>query len=171
VASDPFNLQTAELYQQFWQEAGMTVTLDQIEQGSFITAALNGEFEAFGWRNHGGFDPDTQQVWWTSENAGPVGELSLNFGRFRDDVIDENLQIIRESGDEAERIAAAEAINTRFAEQVYNIWTDWTLWAIPHQEQVHGVLTPIALPDGGESATDGIGFSGAVNVTQLWVDQ
>jgi hypothetical protein len=110
-------------------------------------------------------------VWWTSENAGPVGELSLNFGRFRDDVIDENLQIIRESGDEAERIAAAEAINTRFAEQVYNIWTDWTLWGIPYQDRVHGVLTPIALPDGGESATDGIGFSGAVNVTQLWVDQ
>jgi peptide/nickel transport system substrate-binding protein len=171
VASDPFNLQTAELYQQFWEDVGLTVTLDQIEQGSFITEALNGNFEAFGWRNHGGFDPDQQEVWWTSENAGPVGELSLNFGRFRDDVIDENLQIIRESEDEAERTAAAEAINERFAEQVYNIWTDWTLWAIPHQDRVHGVLTPIALPDGGESAVAGIGFTGAINVTQLWVDQ
>jgi peptide/nickel transport system substrate-binding protein len=171
VASDPFNLQTAELYQQFWEDAGMTVTLNQIEQGSFITEALNGTFEAFGWRNHGGFDPDSQQVWWISENAGPIGELSLNFGRFRDDVIDENLEVIRESADEAERTAAAEAINRRFAEQVYNIWTDWTLWAIPHQDRVHGVLTPIALPDGGESAVAGIGFTGAINVTQLWVDQ
>jgi peptide/nickel transport system substrate-binding protein len=171
VASDPFNLQTAELYQQFWEEAGMTVTLDQIEQGSFITEALNGTFEAFGWRNHGGFDPDTQRIWWNSENAGAVGELALNFGRIRDDVIDENLDVIRESDDEAARVEAAENINRRFAEQVYNIWTDWVSWAIPHSERVHGVQTPINLPDGGESAIHGIGFSGAINVTQLWVDQ
>ena len=170
VASDPFNLQTAELYQQFWEEAGMTVTLDQIEQGSFITEALNGNFEAFGWRNHSGFDPDSQAVWWDSENAGPIGELSLNFGRFRDDVIDENLAIIRESGDEAARTEAAENISRRFAEQVYNIWTDWTLWVIPYQDRVHGIATPIALPDGGESQVQGIGFGGAINITQLWVD-
>ncbi|MEL7206640.1 MAG: ABC transporter substrate-binding protein, partial [Actinomycetota bacterium] len=171
VASDPFNLQTAELYQQFWEAAGMTVTLNQIEQGSFITEALNGTFEAFGWRNHSGVDPDQQAVWWDSENAGPVGELSLNFGRFRDDVIDENLKIIRESDDEAARVEAAENISRRFAEQAYNIWTDWTLWVIPFNERVPGVATPVNLPDGGESEVQGIGFGGAINLPQLWVSE
>ena len=163
TTTDPFNLQTAELYRGFWEAAGMTVTLDQIEQGEFITQALIGNFEAFGWRNHGGFDPDTQEVWWTSENA-------LNFGRIDDPVIDENLDIVRESQDPAERQAAAEEINRQFAEQVYNIWTSWIIWAIPYQDRVHGVQTPVVMPDGTPSTVTGIGFTGAINLQQLWVD-
>jgi len=170
TTTDPFNLQTAELYRGFWEAAGMTVTLDQIEQGEFITQALIGNFEAFGWRNHGGFDPDTQEVWWTSENALPAGEIALNFGRIDDPVIDENLDIVRESQDPAERQAAAEEINRQFAEQVYNIWTSWIIWAIPYQDRVHGVQTPVVMPDGTPSTVTGIGFTGAINLHQLWVD-
>ena len=170
TTTDPFNLQTAELYRGFWEAAGMTVTLDQIEQGEFITQALIGNFEAFGWRNHGGFDPDTQEVWWTGENAAPLGEIGLNFGRIDDEVINENLDIVRESEDEAERQAAAEEINRRFGEQVYNIWTDWVIWAIPYRDRVHGVQTPVVMPDGTESTPTGIGFTGAINLQQLWVD-
>jgi peptide/nickel transport system substrate-binding protein len=170
TTTDPFNLQTAELYRGFWEAAGMTVTLDQIEQGEFITQALIGNFEAFGWRNHGGFDPDTQEVWWTSENAAPAGEIGLNFGRIDDPVIDENLDIVRESQDPAERQAAAEEINRQFGEQVYNIWTSWVIWAIPYQSRVHGVQTPVVMPDGTESTVTGIGFTGAINLQQLWVD-
>jgi peptide/nickel transport system substrate-binding protein len=170
TTTDPFNLETAELYQGFWEEAGMTVTLDQIEQGEFITQALVGNFEAFGWRNHGGFDPDTQEVWWNSENGGAIGEIGLNFGRIDDEVIDENLDIVRQSTDEDERREAAEAINQRFGEQVYNIWTNWVIWAIPYQSRVHGVQTPVIMPDGEESTVTGIGFTGAINLPQLWVD-
>jgi len=170
TTTDPFNLQTAELYRGFWEAAGMTVTLDQIEQGEFISQALVGNFEAFGWRNHGGFDPDTQEVWWTGENAAPFGEIGLNFGRIDDEVINENLDIVRESLDDAERQAAAEAINQRFGEQVYNIWTSWVIWAIPYQARVHGVQTPVVMPDGTESTVTGIGFTGAINLQQLWVD-
>ena len=170
TTTDPFNLQTAELYRGFWEEAGMTVSLDQIEQGEFISQALVGNFEAFGWRNHGGFDPDTQEVWWTSNNAAPAGEIGLNFGRIDDEVIDENLGIIRESTDNAERQAAAEEINRRFGEQVYNIWTNWVIWTIPYQDRVHGVQTPVVMADGTESTPTGIGFTGAINLQQLWVD-
>ena len=170
TVTDPFNLETAELYKGFWEEAGMTVTLDQIEQGEFITQALVGNFQAFGWRNHGGFDPDTQEVWWTSNNAAPAGEIALNFGRIRDDVIDENLNTIRTSTDEDERREAAENINRQFGEQVYNIWTNWVIWAIPYQSRVHGVQTPVIMPDGEESTVTGIGFTGAINLHQLWVD-
>jgi len=170
TVTDPFNLETAELYKGFWEEAGMTVTLDQIEQGEFITQALVGNFQAFGWRNHGGFDPDTQEVWWTSNNAAPAGEIALNFGRIDDEVIDENLNTIRTSTDEDERREAAENINRQFGEQVYNIWTNWVIWAIPYQSRVHGVQTPVTMPDGEPSTVTGIGFTGAINLHQLWVD-
>jgi peptide/nickel transport system substrate-binding protein len=170
TTTDPFNLQTAELYKGFWEEAGMTVSLDQIEQGEFITQALIGNFEAFGWRNHGGFDPDTQEVWWNSENGGPIGDIGLNFGRIDDPVIDENLGIIRSSQDPAERQEAAETINRQFGEQVYDIWTSWVIWAIPYQDRVHGVQTAVVMPDGDPSTVTGIGFTGAINLQQLWVD-
>ena len=109
-------------------------------------------------------------MWWTSENAAPAGEIGLNFGRIDDPVIDENLDIVRESQDPAERQAAAEEINRQFGEQVYNIWTSWVIWAIPYQSRVHGVQTPVVMPDGTESTVTGIGFTGAINLPQLWVD-
>ncbi len=99
TTTDEFNLVTAQLYQQFWEDIGIDVTLDQIQQGSFIGLALTGDFEAFGWRNHAGFDPDQQNIWWNSENGNPPPDFGLNFGRIRDDVIDENLDIIRTNPD------------------------------------------------------------------------
>jgi peptide/nickel transport system substrate-binding protein len=170
TTADPFNLQTVELIASDLANVGIDVTIDQTEQGEFIQQAVLGNFEVFTWRNHGGIDPETERVWWHSETAKPIGEVALNFGRFRDDVIDENLQILRESTDEAERAAAAEAINQEFGEQVYNIWAVWTYWVIGYQNDVHGVQTPLVLPDGSPGLSEGIGANGAIGLPQLWVD-
>jgi peptide/nickel transport system substrate-binding protein len=170
TTADPFNLQTVELIASDLAEVGIDVTLDQTEQGEFIQQAVLGNFEVFTWRNHGGIDPETERVWWHSETALPIGEIALNFGRFQDDVIDENLQVLRESTDQAERTEAAENINRRFGEQVYNIWAVWAYWVIGYQNDVHGVQTPIVLPDGEPGLTEGIGANGAIGLPQLWVD-
>ena len=170
TTADPDNLQTVELIASDLDRVGIDVELDQTEQGEFIQQAVLGNFEVFTWRNHGGIDPETERVWWHSENADPIGEIAINFGRFQDDVIDENLQVLRESQDEAERTAAAEEINRRFAEQVYNIWADWTFWVMGFQNDVHGVQTPLLLPDGTPGLTEGIGANGAIGLPQLWVE-
>jgi peptide/nickel transport system substrate-binding protein len=170
TTADPDNRATVELLQQMYSEVGIEVEIAQYEQGEFITNALNGDFEVFTWRGHGGTSPDTERVWWHSETALPVGEIALNFGRIEDDVIDENLQTIRETEDQAVVTEAAEAINRRFAEQVYNIWSDWVFWSIPHKNRVHGVQTPLLLPDGTPSAIRSIGAVGGVSLTQVWVD-
>ena len=44
------------------------------------------------------------------------------------------------------------------------------IWAIPYQHRVHGVQTPVLMPDGTDSTVTGIGFTGAINLQQLWVD-
>lgn len=170
TTADPDNKATVELLQQMLLEVGIDVTIAQFEQGEFITNALNGAFEVFTWRNHGGTSPDTERVWWNSETAQPIGEIALNFGRIKDDVIDENLDTIRGSDDPAVVQEAAENINRQFADQVYNIWSDWIFWAIPHKNRVHGVKTPIALPDGTQSAIRSIGGVGGVGLAQVWVD-
>ena len=168
TTADPDNALTVELIAQNLADVGIDVEVDQTEQGAFIQEAVLGNFEAFTWRNHGGIDPETERVWWHSENADPIGSIALNFGRFQDDVIDENLQIMRESQDDAERTAAAEAINRQFADQVYDIWGDWIYWVMAYQNDVHGVQTPITLPDGTPSYVQAGG--GNINPMALWVD-
>jgi peptide/nickel transport system substrate-binding protein len=169
TTSDPENLETNQVIQGFWREVGVDANLEQVEQGSYILDGAFGAFEAFTWRNHGGFDPDMQNVWWHSDSAAPQGEIATNFGRFTDEVIDRALETIRSSNDEDEVRAAAEALNRRFAEQVYNLWSTWTVWAWGHAPALHGIDAG-ALPDGSPTAfpsTDKI----AHEVSQIWIQQ
>ena len=94
---------------------------------------------------------------------------SLNFGRFKDEEIDSALETIRNTGEEAEIQEAAETINRRFGEQVYNIWGTWTVWAWGHASELHGI-DEAALPDGTATAfptTDKY----AADVAQIWIEQ
>jgi peptide/nickel transport system substrate-binding protein len=169
TTSDPEGLEYNQVYQGYWEEVGIEAELNQVEQGQYILDAAFGEFEIFSWRNHGGFDPDMQNVWWHSDSSAPKGEIAINFGRFKDEEIDAALETIRSSGDEDEVREAAEAVNRRFGEQVYNIWTSWTVWAFGHQPEVHGI-DAATLPDGTRAAfplTDKI----AHEVAQIWIEQ
>ena len=89
TTQDQTNAVIAQQQQQWWKEAGFDdVTLDQVDQANYILTAALGNFQVFQWRNHGGFDLDQQYAWWHSSGAKPVGELTLNFGRIKDDQLD-----------------------------------------------------------------------------------
>jgi peptide/nickel transport system substrate-binding protein len=167
--TDRENLEEAQVVQGFWNEVGIETNLNQVEQGQYILDAAFGDFEVFGWRNHGGFDPDQQNVWWHSDSAAPHGQIALNFGRFKDEVIDEALETIRDSGDENEIREAAETINRRFGEQVYNIWRSWTVWAWGSANEVHG-LRDATLPDGEPVHFPSLALY-AHDVAQIWIEQ
>jgi peptide/nickel transport system substrate-binding protein len=166
TTNDPFNLVSYQLETSYWNAVGIDTEIKQVEQGQFIVDALKGDIQAFGWRNHGGFDPDTQNYWWDSDAALPTGQLALNFGRIKDEVIDKNLDTIRTSNDPAERKKAAEAINRRFGSQVYNIWEWWTVWGLVSAKDVHDVGKSV-LPD-GSNGIFGAGIGGTHMVAQIW---
>ena len=57
-----------------WKEVfgdQVQATITPIEQGQYIGLALTGAFQAQGWRQHGGSDPDQQRLWW-HERATPA---------------------------------------------------------------------------------------------------
>jgi peptide/nickel transport system substrate-binding protein len=168
--ADPDNRATAELLQQMYTQVGMDVDIFQLEQAELIRSVATGDFQVVLWRRHGGTTPEVERVYWHSDTASPVGEIGINFGRFEDDVIDGALDELRATEDPAVIQEEAETINRRFAEEVYNVWFDWIHWAVPHKSRVHGVQTPLALPDGTLGATDGIGYPGGISETQIWVD-
>ena len=96
TTQDETNLVIAQFQKQWFEEAGVdSVTLDQIDQGNYIVAALLGNFQVFQWRNHSGVDMDQQYIWWHSSTALPVGQLALNFGRLKDPILDEALDANR----------------------------------------------------------------------------
>jgi peptide/nickel transport system substrate-binding protein len=165
TTTDDTNLTIAQFQKQWWEEAGVdNVTIDQIDQANYIVTALLGNFQVFQWRNHSGVDMDTQYIWWHSSTALPVGQLALNFGRIKDPIIDQALDANRGELDPAKKKGYAEAVNQRFADQCYNIWSSWTTWAILHDDKVQYSPT-FTLPDGTVTKpTDEI-----VNVRDLWV--
>jgi peptide/nickel transport system substrate-binding protein len=167
TTNDPFNLTTAELLQQMWQDVGFQVTIDQIPQGEFINQALAGNFQVFGWRNHSGVDPDQQFVWWSSTTTQGI---ALNFGRIISDDVDSLLNTIRTNTDEAARQTAAEDLNRLFAEQVFNVWNNWIYWGLAHADNVYNVAgesIPDA-PEGVRAINMGANLSGVIMPAEIF---
>lgn len=164
------NAQTAELFKGYWAEIGVETEIIQVPQDQFITKALFGDpdFFMFGWRNHAGTTIDNQYFWWHSSAAAPDGGLALNFGRVRDDVVDENLDAARGELDAAKRNEYTQNVNKQMAEQCYQLAGSWTLWGTPHSPKVQG-LGQLILPDGSQGR-DGAGFSGQFYTQTLWID-
>ncbi len=147
----------AQLLKEQAEAVGMSVEIITVDQSTQIDSAISGDFEAIGWRNHPGGDPDQQYNWWKS--GSPV-----NFGRFNDPEIDQLLDQGRTSLDNREQVY--EDLNTRFAEEVHNIWLWYTPWTIAMAPDVHGVP--------GEGPTSAEGFPGLAAghpVTYMWVEQ
>lgn len=134
---------TAQEIQKQLQESGIKMT-PQAEgnQSTLIDKAIGGEFQAVGWRNHPGADPDTQYVWWYNGGGNPV-----NFGRINDPEIDRLLDEGRTTPDGREAIY--QELNKRFGSEVYNAWGTFTIWGIGAKPNVKGVLGP-DLPEGGK---------------------
>ena len=71
-----------------------------------------------------------------------------------------------------EVVAAAEAINGRFADQVYNLWFDWVSWAIPASDPGPRPSDAGAPPRTAATwpKTASRLRVGTVNLRQVWVD-
>jgi peptide/nickel transport system substrate-binding protein len=138
----------------------MSVEIITVDQSTQIDSAISGDFEAIGWRNHPGGDPDEQYVWWKS------APNPINFGRFKDPEIDKLLDEGRTTPDEAQREQIYDDLNRRFGEQVHNIWLWYTPWTVATAPDVHGTL--------GEGPTSADPFPGLAvgNPTAyMWVEQ
>ena len=157
---DPAGQEGAQFFVEMVEQAGMSVDTKVVDQSQGINDAIAGNFQATGWRNHPGGDPDTQYVWW--HTGSPV-----NFGKFSDAEIDRLLEEGRSEPDPAKRKQIYEDLNRRFADQMYNLWSFWTLWAVATAPEVHGLLGP-DLPDGSKPLP---GLANGHALDGLWVDQ
>ena len=71
---------------------------------------------------------------------------------------------IRQSADQAERVAATEQVNRLFGQNVWNFWTTWTLWGVIASPRVQNI-TDLTYPEGGEMMPV---IAGKHHLTQMW---
>jgi peptide/nickel transport system substrate-binding protein len=138
---EPDLVAIAQLVKEQQAKAGIEVSIRTIDQAGLINEVLAGNFTGAGFRNHPGGDPDTQYVWWHS--GSPV-----NFGRINDPEIDRLLDEGRSETDPDKRTKIYQDLSRRFADEVYNLWSWYTYWAVGYQKDVKGISGP-PLPDGG----------------------
>ena len=138
------------------------MNIDQFDQSELITKAITGDFQVFLWRNHGQANPGLEFIWWHSRHA---EGLALNFGRIKDPNLDAVLEQTWATTDPGELDTLGQQINTLFAENVYNLWLDYTNWIIPVQAGVHGV-NAMTLPSGTAGEIPSI--AGRVWLHEAW---
>lgn len=147
TSAGPVAVRQAQITKEMLEEVGFTIELEIESEADLIGRVIAGSYELASFRNQPGEDPDMDHIWWYGE-GNPV-----NFGRFDDPVINENLTLGRSEPDEDLRREAYEAINRRFAEQVWNVWLWYAPWAVAEAANIHGILGPDLPGDGGPAST------------------
>ena len=168
TTSDDFNLTATELIADQWEQAGIDVSIDQVEQVQFVLDAARGQFQAVTFRSLSHTDPDQLNYQLSSATSAPIGGLGINFGRVEDPEVDAALDVIRENGDPAAREEAAVAMNRRLAEEVLLLPLFWVIWALPHDPSVHQIATGYRTPDG--DPIRGV-RTGLHQLSQVWLEQ
>jgi peptide/nickel transport system substrate-binding protein len=158
--NDAENINEATTLKEQVAKAGISADIQPEDQSKFIQTALGAKFSVLLWRNHPGDTPDLQYVWWNTGSP-------INFGQINDPQLQQLLDQGRAATTDAQRKPIYEAINRRFASQVYNLWGYYIRWVIAAKPSVHGVLGP-PLPDNGGQPQY---LYGRLPVVGLWVKQ
>jgi peptide/nickel transport system substrate-binding protein len=146
----PESVETSNFVKGMLEAAGMHVTTYTVEQSQYILKAISRDFEAYAWRNFGRLGGDTLYFWWHCNNAPPADcDNPINFGGFNDAQINSDLDKGRGEADPDKQKALYQDVSKVFATQLYNAWTDQTLWTVGSSTKVHGVFGP-DFPDGGK---------------------
>ena len=110
VSNTPENLTLSQALQAMWEEAGMQVEIEVLEQTVLIRNALDHKFQAMGFRWAGRWDPD-QNSWQFFRSGSP-----RNYTLLVDPEIDRLLDGARVETDQAKRTELYGAFSERLAE-------------------------------------------------------
>ena len=163
--TDPRLAQLVEIVQQMWQQIGVKVTINQIEQAELIDNFIAGKFQAATSYQFGAVDPDLNYVWWSTTTVGPVGSIALNFARNSDPVIEQNMLTGRHTTEQSTRVQAYETVNEQLAKDLPYLWLLQYIFSEVATDRVQNFANP-TLPSGQPR----YGFDEGIFVpTQIWL--
>ncbi len=153
-----------QLIQQQWKSVGIQSHIIQVQEQEYILNALLGRFQVYFWQQFGAPDPDVNYVFWTPNNAAPIGQYALQFPRLKDQRIQQALDAGRQSPDPAVRARAYQQVGKVFNEDLPYVWLSRAVNAVAARTYVQNFANP-TLPSGQK----GLGqANGVVQVAQIW---
>jgi peptide/nickel transport system substrate-binding protein len=152
-------IELSQAYQQFWNDVGFQVNLNQVEQAAHIQNAITDNYTANCWRMGGEGDPYST----LAVSFGDPATQPLNFTNFGDSTVGEQLDVLKSTVELSDRKAAVERIMMRLAEEVPLTWTGSTATAVGARPELHNV-GGWQFPDGtrGNGVSQGVTFLGWV---------
>jgi peptide/nickel transport system substrate-binding protein len=157
---DPSLNELSQLYQSFWNNLGMQVELEQVEQAAYTSQVVARDYDAGCTRHGAARDP-----YYVFQRAFTPGVPNVT--EFTDPRIDAALETMRGSTDVEERKAAAEEISLVLAEEVPITFTGGTLTVVAVKDVIKNVDGWV-FPDGteGNGTPDGTAMWGHVWTTE-----
>jgi peptide/nickel transport system substrate-binding protein len=124
-----------------WEQAGISVNLETVDEATYVDRLLTGRFNAMGYSPETPLfeDPDAVYLTFQSRFAAPVGEIALNPTRIADAELDAALDQGRASTDPAERRAAYGRVQQRLTDLLPFVWVAHTTSAVITEDDVHGI--------------------------------
>lgn len=165
TVTDPRLSRVVQAIQQMWQQVGFDVSLQIIDQASFITNAITGDFQAYTFEQFSAADPDLNYVWWSTTTIAAPGKIGLNFARNADPQIEQAMVAARGETNRAARIADYQKVNERFAVDLPYLWLGRTVWSEVSNQRLQN-FAGMVLPDGTRAKP----FDNGVSFTaQMWM--
>lgn len=160
---DPRQILIIQALQNMWGQAGIKVTLSEVQQVTYIDNLVTGAFQAYADEQFSASDPDLNYVWLSDTTAS--GAIALNFARNNDPEIEAALQKGRTTADPTVRVEAYQTVDKLLARDVPYIWISRAPWSITGSDKVANFAGP-TFPDG----TRAEGFRGGFfTSTEIWL--
>ncbi len=133
---------TLQQLQAQWRQAGISVTIQTLDQTAYITKIATGDYQAAFFRNYGYSDPDGDFYFWSSTTAKGAGAISINFSQYSTPQIDHDLAVGRQSGYPAQRRAAYHDLARQLNAGFTDIWLYSTPYSFIASPKVQGLKAP-----------------------------
>ena len=160
--SDSQVIARAAVIQNQLSKAGIEVRIQTVVEASMIDQVIGGAYDAALWRYFSGGEPDEHYLLWSSKDGNPV-----NFNKISSPEIDRALEEGRGEADPEKRKAIYERISKDFATNVWNVWLNYTPWAVALSNDVHGVYA-FEYPDGNGEPS--VNLARGHSVQGMWIN-
>jgi peptide/nickel transport system substrate-binding protein len=158
--SDTQVIARAEVIQNQLAKVGITVKLQTGVEATIIDQVIGNAYQAALFRYFPGGEPDEHYLLWLSKDGNPV-----NFNHVNSPDIDKALEDGRTEPDREKRQVIYERIGKDFATNVWNVWLNYTPWAVGLGSDVHGI-SAYDLPDG--TGKPSVNLSRGHSIQGMW---
>ena len=113
---------------------------------AFIADVVVGKYQVALFSIYNSPDPDSYNLFWSSTNIHPYGEISINFTRFTTPQMDKDLAVGRGNPDFDARKLAYDDLVKQINDNAVNIWTIYSTSSIIADKDIHGLQQASEVP-------------------------